>query len=318
MKDCIRAGIPCFVWGSPGIGKSDIIRQVAAEEGVDLIDWRAPLHDPTDLMGIPHVEGDTCKWTVPDFLPRSGKGIFFMDEFPNAVPLMQVACLQLVLDRRIGNYKLPDGWVVVAAGNRDTDRAYVNRLSTAQGSRFAHVQKIEVNLECWVEWALGHNIRPEVIAFLRWRPDLLNAFDPSRNDNAYPCPRTWAMLSKLLDQAPAPDYEFEAISGIVGEGAATEFLGFLRIYRDLPDIDNIIANPTTSDVPKDVNVLYALCGALSRKVTAQNAQAALAYAGRLQGEFSVLLVKDIVRLQPDLLKSKAFITWGLEHQDILL
>jgi hypothetical protein len=319
MKTCIRAKEPLFIWGSPGVGKSDCVQQVSQELGLDLIDIRAALLDPVDLRGVPKVEGKFCVWTTPAFLPQgSGQGILFLDELNAAPPLVQVACYQLVLNRRLGEYTLPDGWIIVAAGNRDTDRAVTTRMSSALKSRFSHVKEFTVDLEDWIAWALGHDVLPEIIAFIRYRPDLLNAFDPARNDCAYPCPRTWAKLSNIIKAGLDADLEFEAICGIVGDGAATEFLGFLRIYRDLPDIDQILAHPTTADVPVEAQVLYALCGALSRKVTDKNAKAAMTYADRLKGEFSVLLVKDIIRLRPELLKTQAFIAWGVAHQDILL
>ena len=319
LKATIKAGLPTFIWGSPGVGKSQIVKQVADELGLELRDVRAVLLDPVDLRGVPKIEGKTCIWTIPQFLPQgNGRGILFLDELNAAPPLIQAACYQLILDRRLGEYVLPDGWIIIAAGNRDTDRAVTTRMSSALASRFCHVLDFEVNLDDWTTWALDHSIMPELIAFVRYRPDLLMAFDPARNDKAYPCPRTWEFVSRLLTAGLDPGLEYDGLSGIVGAGAATEFLGFLRIYRDLPDVDEILANPTKAEVPKDTAVLYALCGALARKVTDKNPKAVMSYADRLPGEFSVLLVKDIIRLRPELLKSQAFITWGINHQDIIL
>jgi hypothetical protein len=144
------------------------------------------------------------------------------------------------------------------------------------------------------------------------------SFDPTRNDKSYACPRTWEFASRLLSAGIDPEIEFELLNGTVGAGAATEFLGFLRICRDLPDPDSILKAPTKAVVPIDTAVLYALCGALSRKVNPGNAKEAMVYANRLPAEFSVLLVKDIIRITPALLKSQAFIEWGISHHDILL
>jgi len=318
IKAAIKAGLPCFIWGSPGVGKSQIVKQVADDMGLELRDVRAVLLDPVDLRGIPKIEGNICTWTIPSFLPREGKGILFLDELNAAPPLIQAACYQLVLDRRLGEYFLPEGWIIIAAGNHDSDRAVTTRMSSALKSRFVQVLEFSVNLDDWVDWALGHAIRAEIIAFMRYRPDLLMAFDPTRNEKAYACPRTWEFASRLLNAGMDADIEFDMLSGTVGAGAATEFIGFLRICRDLPDVDSILRAPDKADVPQDSAVLYALCGCLSRKVNANNAKAAIAYANRLPAEFSVLLVKDIIRMQPTLLKSQAFISWGVEHQDILL
>jgi hypothetical protein len=339
----VRAGRPAFLWGPPGVGKSMIVRQVsdllyAAEYGLKvdgagrvfcddgapvpsrpyLVDLRAVLLDPVDLRGIPSIVDGRTRWHVPEFFPRSGRGMLFLDEVNAAPPLVQAALYQLVLDRRLGEYLLPDGWSIMAAGNRETDRAVVSRMSTALGSRFGHVD-VDVDVPDWIAWALGAGLAPEVIAFIRWRGmDLLHAFDPAKNLRTFPCPRTWEFVSDFLKVGPSPEFEFELYSGLVGEGAASEFVGFLRIYRRLPDPRSIIKGPATAPVPaeSEVSVLYALTAALSRLATVDNFAAIVQYADRLPGEFGVVLVRDAEELHPEIKKTRAYVDWHSAHSEI--
>jgi MoxR-like ATPase len=158
---------PAFVWGPPGVGKSQVVAQVAALLGIRLIDIRAVLLDPVDLRGLPTVEQGRAAWAIPAFLPEDGAGILFLDELNAAPPLVQAACYQLVLDRALGEYRLPDGWAVFAAGNREGDRAVTSRMSSALANRFVHLV-FEPDLDDWSQWAMGPgDLRPEVVAFLR-------------------------------------------------------------------------------------------------------------------------------------------------------
>ena len=338
----VRAGRPLFLWGPPGVGKSMIMRQVAgdlfaadyglrvdgagrafAADGAPvpvppyLVDLRAVLLDPVDLRGIPTVVDGRVRWAVPEFFPRDGRGILFLDEVNAAPPLIQAGLYQLVLDRRLGEYALPAGWSVMAAGNRETDRAVVSRMSSALGSRFGHVE-VEVDVHDWIAWALGAGVAAEVVAFIRWRPGLLHVFEPAKNERTFPCPRTWEFVSDFLKAGPAPDFEFDLYSGVVGEGAASEFVGFLRVFRDLPDIDEILRAPGSAQVPgeDEVSVLYAVAGALARRSTVQNFAAVMKYADRLPGEFGVVLVRDAERLHPEVIKTRAYIEWHAGHSEV--
>lgn len=314
----IKARRPVFLWGPPGVGKSQVVAQVAAAGGLDLIDVRAVLLDPVDLRGLPHINGDgQAHWAIPDFLPKDGQGIMFLDELNAAPPLVQAACYQLILDRKLGEYCLPDGWSIVAAGNRETDRAVTSRMSSALANRFIHIN-FDVDLQDWIEWALSSGIRIENIAFIRFRPGLLHQFDPQRNERSFPSPRTWEYVSDVLNVNPDHDIEFELISGIVGDGAAAEFLGFLRIFRDLPDPDGVLVDPQGSAVPSDPSALYAISGALARKASPSNFGRVMEYAARLPQEFSVLIVRDSVKLNPDVQKTRAFIEWSSSHSEVLI
>ncbi len=308
---------PAFIWGSPGIGKSDVMRQATMKLGIELIDVRAILLDPVDLRGIPSLINGTTKWNVPDFLPKKGYGILFLDELNAAPPSIQAACYQLILDRKLGDYTLPDGWVVFAAGNMDTDRAVTNRMSTALSNRFIHLN-FEINLDDWVQWALKNNVKTEVISFIRFRPTLLHAFNPQSGDKAFPTPRSWEFVSRILTQGIPKDLEYEIISGTIGEGAASEFIGFIRIFRELPNPDVILMTPERVDVPTDPAVLYALCGALTAKASDQNMDRIVQFANRLPDEFSVLLIRDIIVKDDALANTRAFIEWAAKHKEVMI
>src|SRR3954470_18736272 len=249
---------PVYLWGPPGAGKSSLVRQAAEARGLRLVDVRATLLDPVDLRGLPQVVRDTAVWRPPAFLPRGGQGVLFLDELAQAAPLVQAACLQLTLDRRVGEYELPDGWSVVAASNRAEDRAGTHRLISPLLNRFVHLD-LDVSPEDWQEWAAAAGLASEVRAFLRYRPGLLFQFDPAANPRAFPTPRSWQFVSDSLAATPS-DLLHQVAAGCVGDGPAAEFLGFLKLYRELPDLDAVLARPEQSPVPREPAVLYPLVG----------------------------------------------------------
>ena len=312
---------PVFLWGAPGVGKSQVVASVARERGMALCDIRAVLLDPVDLRGLPRISPEgTAVWCPPGFLPPendSGEGIVFLDELNAAPPLVQSACYQLILDRRIGEYRLPDGWAVVAAGNRERDKAVTHRMPTALANRMVHLE-FETSLDDWLAWALGANVSPEVVAFLRFRPKLLHDFDPSSADRAFASPRSWEFVSRIVRARPDPDVEYEMYQGAVGSGAAAEFMGFLQVWRDLPAVDAILAHPESVDVPSEPAVAYALCEALAQKAGPDTIDALTAYAERLPSEFSVLLMRDAVCRDAALAESAAFARWARSNADVLM
>jgi hypothetical protein len=315
--------------GSPGVGKSQVVKQVATKLGIEMIDLRLSQLDPVDLRGVPSVTKNKTVWNVPSFLPTSGKGILFLDEINSAAQATQAAAYQLVLDRKLGDYELPDGWSMVAAGNRTTDRAIVNQMSTALKNRFTHIN-YEVNNEDWCDWALTNDIAIEVLGFVRFRPMLLNEFE-QRNDSkeerervqrlkdaqAFATPRSWEFMSKVVKEQPANDIEYELYSGIVGEGCAAEFMGYLKYYRNLPNLDALLMNPDKAKVPDEPAVLYALSTGLAAKATPDNMERVVKYALRMPPEFQVLLVKDAVMRDSALTNTKSFNEWASKNSNIL-
>jgi hypothetical protein len=323
LKALIPTKQPVYLWGPPGVGKSSIVKQATDGLELEMLDIRAVLLDPVDLRGLPRIHGEngdgTAEWCPPKFLPRQGKGVVFLDELAQAPPLVQAACLQLTLDRRVGEYELPPDWTIVAASNRAEDRAGAHRLISPLLNRFIHLD-LEVSHDDWHAWAITAGIAPEVRAFLRFKPALLHAFDPSAGARAFPTPRSWEFVARTLPAVP-DILRHPVFAGTVGDGPAAEFVAFLQIYQQLPDPDQVLANPTGSTVPREPSVLYALCGALTEKVRRGEAKHWLAftkYVSRMPDEFGVLAMRDGCACQPRLLQLPEAASWVKSHRDILL
>jgi hypothetical protein len=314
LRALVRAQQPVFLWSSPGTGKSSVVAQVAAALRVRLQDVRALLLDSVDLRGLPFLGSDgRAKWATPDFLPQDGDGILFLDELNAAPAMVQAACYQLILDRKLGEYALPDGWSIVAAGNRDSDRAVITRMPTPLRNRFVHLD-FEVDLQEWCEWAIRAGIRPEVIAFLRFRPALLSSFD--REATAFPSPRSWEFVSRILDaldSASIEGIEHELIAGAVGMGPATEFSGFLRMFRELPDIDAILMSPYQASVPAEPSAQFAVASALARCALDTNFDRICTYLDRLPTEFRVLCVHDATVRDPTLRSTTGYVRFAVQN-----
>src|SRR5690606_9401283 len=269
---------------------------------------------------IPAVNGDhRAHWCVPDFLPREGRGVMFLDELAQAPPLVQSACLQITLDRRIGEYVLPDGWTVVAASNRQEDRAGAHRLISPLLNRFLHLD-LEVSVEDWLRWAIEFGIVPEVRSFIQFRPGLLFAFDPAAGSRSFPTPRSWEFASRVLP-VTREELLHPVTAGCVGEGPAAEFVGYLRTYRSLPDLAAILAAPDSVTIPTDPGVLYALVGALGERARgAKNAHlsAMFRFAGRLPAEYGVLLARDVVAVNKQALALPEAGRWLASHRELFI
>jgi hypothetical protein len=313
---CLNTRQPAVLWGEPGIGKSQIVQATAAQLGLMVQDVRAVLLDPVDLRGLPHVNGDgRAHWAIPEFLPRDGSGVLFLDELNRAPQLVQNACFQLVLDRKLGEYTLPDGWRVVAACNRESDGGGVSRMSSALSNRFLHINVVP-DLDDWCRWAVRAGIDPLLIAFLRFRPELLHCFD--RNARAFPSPRSWSFVAGIRAQNPATALELALVAGSVGHAAAIEYMAFVRLYRSIPSIDAILLNPQSGTVPADAATLYAVSAALARRATDQNLGRVIQYLDRLPIEFNVMAVRDATTRDSALQSTPEFTSWAVKHSDVTL
>jgi hypothetical protein len=321
LKKCLHTALitrrPVFVWGKPGAGKSQIISQVIREAQLQLEDQRTSLLEPVDLRGLPNVQGNLTHWNPPVWFPREGNGVLFLDEMNLGSPAVMSACYQLVLDRRIGEAPLPDGWVVWAAGNSESDRCNVNRMSEALKNRFWHLT-LEVHIDDWSSWAVTNGIRPEVVAYCRMRPELLHKHNPKSGDLAYPTPRSWAFLSETMDAGVDKDVELEAYAGYVGEATAAEFVGFLRIFRGLPDPRGVLEFPDNHPVPSDPSTLFALMGAIARIVDNTTVDGFFRYLSKVPQAFSIIAVRDAFVAFPKLHQSSGFKAWARANSDVIL
>ncbi|MFH1485873.1 MAG: MoxR family ATPase [Chloroflexota bacterium] len=318
---------PIFLWGAPGVGKSSVVRQVSERQAVGFLDIRMTLLDPTDLRGIPIPKEGRAEWLAPSFLPdmkRDGeRGIMFLDELNAAPPLVQASGYQLVLDRRVGEYELPKGWTIIGAGNRQGDRAVVHRMPSPLSNRFIHIE-FDVSLDDWTDWAIMHNIASEVIGFIRFRPDLLFAFDPQRDERAFPTPRSWEYVSRLMGNSttgtkPIPrNLLSEAVAGTVGGGAGAEYLAYLDVYQNLPDIAAILNGANT--IPERKDLKYACITACANRCEEKHVDHLVAYSMRYPAEFAVLLIKLLmVKHRKALTASEAYRKqWMLKFREVIL
>lgn len=322
LKETIKSLFPITrtlsIEGAPGGGKTTIVHEVAQELDIPCIER----HMPTMLVedfGILFPNGDDkLHYKLPDWFPVKGKapeqGILLFDDRNQAGPDLQKVLANICQARTLHGVPMPDGWMVVSTGNRQSDRAGANRVLSHLRNRET-VLELETHLDDWTAWAINHGVKPEVISFIRFRPGLLHDFDPQRDQNA--TPRAWVDgVSDVLGTVPA-EAEFECFKGAVGEGAAAEFVGFVRIFRKLPNPDAILLNPQTADVPKDPATLYALSGALAQRATESNFERVCTYSERMPPEFSVLTVSYAARRNPDLANTQAFTKWSINHQDVL-
>jgi hypothetical protein len=284
-----RLMISTMIWGPPGIGKSSIVAQTARAYDLELIDLRLSQLAPTDLRGLPVAEEGRARWYPPEFLPRSGRGILFLDELNLAPPTIQGIAQQLILDRRVGNYTVPDDWFIWAAGNRKEDRAAVFDMPAPLSNRFIHLS-VEPNFESFKTYALEHGFHEHLLAFLSFRPELLHKLDPRQP--AWPSPRTWMMADAL--------YKADlAIAPAVGEGVALEFETFMSLYERLPDVEAILqGNGARIAFPEEPSLRYALTTALTlRAASLQEYYQAFSWMSRKAGtEWVQLFATDLFRL----------------------
>lgn len=318
-----------MLWGPPGVGKSQIVAQIAARRALPLIDIRLAQMEPTDLRGIPFRDGRHVVWSVPAILPdaeRHGeRGILFLDEITSAVPTVTAAAYQLILDRRLGEYAVPNGWAICAAGNRQGDRGVTFQMPAPLANRFAHYE-VEPDLDDWIAWAHGAGIDSRLIAFLRFRPDLLFDFDPARYTVAFPSPRSWEFASRALRKfADAPALLSESLKACVGPAAGLACHAYVEHLGALPDPAEVIAG-RVHEVPRSVELQYALAAALVRHVArlppgeqARAASSVLGYARRFpQRELGVMLVTDLGRaLGRPLYDLPEFAGWAQSVNDLL-
>ena len=254
--------LPIMLWGPPGVGKSSAVAAAAHARGLRVEDVRLAQLDATDLRGIPVPDRESRRvdWYAPSFLPREGEGILFLDEIDKASALVKNAALQLVLERRLGEYRLPDGWRLVCAGNREEDNSFSAPLGSALANRLLHVE-VDADLDTWQSWASDHDIHPDLRAFLRFRPELLYK---QTGEHAFPSPRSWEAASRLL--ASVQNGEGPALVGAaVGAGTAVEFSAWSKLYRGV-DVDEILAGKIPDFSDNDASLRYAVVLAVASRL----------------------------------------------------
>jgi len=309
---------PAFIWGPPGVGKSALVKEIAEEKGLELIDIRSSLLDPTDLRGIPAVIDNKAVWCPPSFLPTDPKssGILFLDEINAAPPLVQASLYQLVLDRRIGEYVLPNNWWIVAAGNRSSDQSVVFRLASALANRFMHID-FEVSLDDWKSWAFGRKIHPTIVGFLSFRPELL--LEKPGESPAYATPRTWEIASDVIHRFGTVKDSIDLLMGTIGEGPASELHAYEQTMIRADVFEKIVDSPERSELPKELSEVYALTAWLAYRANEERIRnAAAALLERLQPEFSVIVARDMIKGSMSFLKEPGYKRFIENHGDLFV
>lgn len=291
----LKAGLVPYVEGSPGVGKSDIMRSIAKQLNLKVIDLRLSQCDPTDLMGFPNVQGDKARYVPMETFPVAGDPLpagcdgwlLFLDEFPSASRAVQAAAYKLVLDKMVGQHQLHPNVAIVCAGNKASDKAIVNSLSTATQSRLVHLE-LNVSLKDWSEWASANGIDSRIIGFLNYKTSLLHKFDPNHQDKTFPCPRTWSFVSALSKGEPVSIADLPLFAGVVGQGAAQEFIAFAELFQSLPKIENIIKEPESVHLSDEISIRYAIATYVADHISEDNASQVCQFLDRLQVEMQVV------------------------------
>ncbi len=319
---------PVMLWGPPGVGKSQIVTQVAEKHAAAIVDIRLSQMEPSDLRGIPFKNEHKVEWAIPAMLPNvevhGEAGILFIDEITSAPPSVSAAAYQLILDRRLGEYRVPEHWAIVAAGNRQGDRGVSYSMPSPLANRFSHYE-LDVNLDDWVGWAYQNNIDERIIAFLRFRPDLLFDFNPEHNPVAFPSPRSWEFAHRALYKfADSPALLPGCIEACVGRAAGVELYAFIQSLDNLPDIDAIVSGQS-QDCPEAIDLQYAIASALVKRAIRSQGDVVilgnlLNYANQFkQREMGVMLVSDLQRtVGSELFAVPQFSEWAEKIGDILV
>lgn len=331
----INKGLPIkilpsvMLWGAPGVGKSQGVRQIAKEiergtgKKTVVTDVRLLLFNPIDLRGIPTANADKtlAVWLKPQIFQMDDSpdvvNILFLDEISAAPQSVQAAAYQITLDRVVGEHRLPDNCIVLAAGNRMTDKSVSFKMPKALANRLMHLQ-VEGSFNAWKEWAIENGVNPKVVGFLSFRQNYLMGFDSSNDDLAFTTPRSWEMVSNLLN-AVSDDIEkmYAQIAGLVGSGVAVEFRTWAKVYNELPTMEDIFdgKNPV---MPKNTDSMYALTSAMTayargHKNDLKRIANSLIYANRMPADFSAVLMKDYMYIEKDykqkLMQIPEFCTW---------
>lgn len=319
LELCIKCRTVPMLWGAPGIGKSDIVRQLGKQFDVPVIDRRLSQMDPVLLSGVPSVKDGKTIWNTPNFFPTVKKdgeeGILFLDEINQAAPSVSAAAYELILDRRLGDYKLPEGWHVIAAGNNVEDKAQINKMGSALANRFVHID-VEPDINSWSTWAYKNGIHPNVVTFLQWRPELLHNMDTTKTLKAFPTSRSWSTVNKFYAKAPNAMLH-DMVASAVGRPAATEFIGYLNIFKELPTIKQMIADPDHVQINTKASIMFAMSSLITQSLAVENATELFIIINKLPIEFQVFIIKSFTKDNRSLVSKIPEITrWIIKNPEI--
>ena len=262
IRKCFKVNRPVFMWGPPGIGKSDIVHQIGAEQNREVIDVRLSLWEPTDIKGIPFYNANlgTMSWAPPIELPSDpdSTASLFLDELNSAAPATQAAAYQLILNRRVGTYYLPKGVSIVAAGNRETDKGVTYRMPAPLANRFLHLE-LKVNFDDWQEWATTNRVHEQVVGYIGFAKQDLYDFDPKSSSRSFATPRSWSFVSDLLGDDDLPESTLtDLVAGAIGDGLAVKFMAHRKVAKQMPKPEDILSGKVSKVNIKEISAMYSL------------------------------------------------------------
>lgn len=314
IVDIMGAGLVPYVHGSPGIGKSAIMKSICAEYNLALIDHRMSTSEPTDLTGLPrfvdgHAEFVPFKGIFPTDdldLPKGKDGfMLFLDELNSMPRGVQAACFKLILDRMVGQSHLHPNTVITAAGNLSTDRGITNPISTPMQSRMVHLE-LQVNFQEWLQdVALPQKYDSRIIAYLSQYPSKLMDFRPDHNEKTFCSPRTWEFMNKLIKAVGVHDSKAAMYAGTITSGTALEFLQYCKIFHDLVSVKQVVADPVNTPVPNSPDKCWATITHLMENIDEQNIGALCTYIDRFTLDFKILFFRSALITHNKLLSNNA-------------
>lgn len=311
-----------FIIGSPGTGKSDSVKQIAKKFNLELIDVRLSQMDPLDILGMPKVVDEKFHY-IPsnlfpletDEIPEGKNGwLVFLDELSSCAKAVEVAAYKIILDRMVGLHRIHPKALMAAAGNKNTDGAVARSLGTAMQSRLVTLE-LDVNKDDWIKWANENDIDHRIMSFIEFRPDALMSFDPNHNDYTFPCPRTWAMLSDILDTAGDIEItELDLIAGCIGKGMSRDLFSHIQVADALPNIDDIMNSPKTIKIPTEpFDARIAIAGMVSHYANEDNLSVLMDFLVRLPIENQVIAVRNMIQKNKDMYNHTAIQHWIKNH-----
>lgn len=310
----MQGNVVPFLHGSPAVGKSSVVHDLAKKFNLELIDVRLSQLDPTDLMGFPTFDSAKVKYKPVEMFPIAGdpipegkKGwLVFLDEANGASHAVQMAAYKLILDRMVGNHKLHPNVKMVAAGNLETDGAIVNTMSSALISRFAHL-KVKLDKKEWLDWATSSGIDYRITSFLAFKKDLLYTFNPDATE-PYASPRTWEMVSKVIKNLGAVGSKHkDLIASMIGEGCAREFITYIKLYQEIPTFDQIMKDPEGITISENLGTQWAIMSMVCTEVDDKTSKQAETFLTRLGMELQVCAMRELLNR-----KGKEFLVTGMQ------